>query len=63
MKKGDHVILTGDNFQVPRVGIKGVVARLGFHGYVLVKWSDEAEGWFSRYQASTWICMVKNESD
>lgn len=59
MKKDDNVILTGDNFQVPRVGIRGVVARIGFHGYVLVNWSDGASGWFTKYQASKWICVVK----
>ena len=58
MKIGDHVILTGDNFQVPDVGIRGIVARVGFHGYILVEWRDGARGWFSPYQASKWIAKT-----
>jgi len=57
---GDRRILTGDNFEVPRVGMKGTVARIDFHGYILIRWDDGFEGWFTLYQANKWTARCIN---
>jgi hypothetical protein len=60
LKVGEEVILIGDNFQVPNVGIAGKVTQISPGGYVRVDWIDDRHGWFSPYQATKWICRRAN---
>ncbi len=56
----DRVMLIGDNFQIPNVGLKGQVIEISEGGYVHVRWEDFTSGWFSPAQASRWMIKVSD---
>jgi hypothetical protein len=62
MTVGDRVMLTGDNFQIPNVGMKGQVTKISPGGWVHIEWDDQTDGWFSPYQAQRWICKVTDKA-
>ncbi len=56
----DRVMLIGDNFQIPNVGLKGQVIEISEGGYIHVRWEDFTSGWFSPAQASRWMIKVSD---
>ena len=56
----EEVILIGDNFQIPGIGLKGTVIRVRDNGSVWVKWETGKYSFFSKYQSEKWICRAKS---